>query len=153
MPPNQGERITTLEARTQAIQADLAAYHAAAEEKFMKLKESNKAEHAATRNKLDANQASLTVLIVLLTPKSQGILLPPPSLILTATMLQVPVDPALVQLPPLPLLAGRLQQSLGNAMPTATPAMVLPQPGGLLFSNIVAPRNENSREAESTYHA
>jgi hypothetical protein len=123
-----------------------------AEERFERLEQSNKTEHVVTRNKLDANQASLPALIVLLTPQHQGILLPLASLMPVATTLTAPIDPVLVELPPLPPLVGGLQESIGKIMPATAPTIVLPQVGGLLFSNIAALRNENLRESESLYH-
>src|ERR1700678_233488 len=113
MPPNQGERINALEAKTEAIQAELAAYRAAADERRERLQKSNKAEHAATRDKLDATQASLTAIIALLTTQRQGISMPPASLMPTMTPSTAPADPTQVVLPPSPPLAGGLQESLG----------------------------------------
>jgi hypothetical protein len=73
MAPSTTECLNTLEAITKSLQEELAAHHAATDEKFATLKKSVKDESAAIRAGLGANQ---TVLITLLTPQCQNAQLP-----------------------------------------------------------------------------
>jgi hypothetical protein len=120
-----------LEAVTKSLPEELAARCAATDEKFAMLEKSVKNESAAIRAELGANQAAL---IVLLTPRHQSVDLP-----------AAPTMPAMrsaastsVELPPSPNLATGLNEATGGIPPPVIP----PETGGLLFSNLSAPRNE-----------
>jgi hypothetical protein len=148
MAPNQGECINALEAVTTALQQELAAHCAATVEKFTTLNESVKrvkADIAATNMKIDANQAAL---IALLTPLRQGMPLPLASpMPATILSLSTPADPPSVELPPLPTPASGCDASAGKVPPPVIP----PDAGGLLFTNLIAPRNEEKGETDIAY--
>jgi hypothetical protein len=148
MAPNQRERINALEAVTTTLQQELAAHCAATIEKFTTLDERVKrvkADIAATNTKIDANQA---VLIVLLTPLCQGMPLPLVSpMPATILSLSTPADPASVELPPSPTPASGCDASAGKVPPPIVP----PDTGGLLFTNLVMPRDEEKGETDIVY--
>jgi hypothetical protein len=94
------------------------------------LEQSIRHESAAIWAKLGANQAAL---IALLMPQHQGMYLPAAlPMPATTTLLPIPADLALVELPPLAMLANGPEVSSGKVpLPTVPPVA-----GGLFFSSL-----------------